>query len=94
MKKIANVYLTQTCAFRTLLGRQICGILSIVIKRKEVTMNMSRKITDDIIYLGVSDYRLNLFENLFPLENGVSYNSYLLLDEKTVLFDTVDYAVG
>lgn len=57
-------------------------------------MNMSRKITDDIIYLGVSDYRLNLFENLFPLENGVSYNSYLLLDEKTVLFDTVDYAVG
>ena len=53
-----------------------------------------RNITEDIVYLGGSDRRLNLFENIFPIQHGVSYNSYLLKDEKTVLFDTVDYAVG
>lgn len=53
-----------------------------------------RNITEDIVYLGASDRRLNLFENIFPIQHGVSYNSYLLKDEKTVLFDTVDYAVG
>lgn len=49
-----------------------------------------RNITDDLFYIGCSDRRLNLFENIYPIQNGVSYNSYFLKDEKTVLFDTVD----
>lgn len=52
------------------------------------------KITEDMYYVGASDRRIALFENVFPLENGVSYNSYLVLDEKTVLLDTVDSSVG
>lgn len=52
-----------------------------------------RKITEDLVYVGASDRRLALFENAYPIPQGVSYNSYLLLDEKTVLFDTVDQAV-
>lgn len=57
-------------------------------------MENIRKITDDLFYVGVSDRRLELFENLFPIPRGVSYNSYLLVDEKCVLFDTVDASVG
>ena len=49
-----------------------------------------RNIKDDLVYIGCSDHRLKLFESAYPIPNGVSYNSYLLLDEKTVLFDTVD----
>ena len=49
-----------------------------------------RKITDNLIYLGCSDRRLQLFESAYPIPDGVSYNSYLLKDEKNVLFDTVD----
>lgn len=57
-------------------------------------MHCTRKITDDLYWVGGSDRRLELFENIFPIPHGVSYNSYLLLDEKTVLFDTVDSAIG
>ncbi|MBQ8080893.1 MAG: FprA family A-type flavoprotein [Clostridia bacterium] len=53
-----------------------------------------RKVTDDILYLGADDNRLALFENVYPLPNGVTYNSYLVLDEQTVLMDTVDRAAG
>lgn len=53
-----------------------------------------RKVTEDIVWIGASDRRLARFENIFPIPRGVSYNSYLLLDEKTVLFDTVDAAVA
>lgn len=49
-----------------------------------------RKIFDDLLYIGCSDRRLQLFESAYPVPNGISYNSYLLKDEKTVLFDTVD----
>lgn len=52
------------------------------------------KITDDLFYVGASDRRIPLFESAYPVPRGVSYNSYLLLDEKTVLFDTVDKAVS
>lgn len=48
------------------------------------------KITDEMSYIGVNDRRLALFENLFPIENGVSYNSYFIDDEKTAVMDTVD----
>lgn len=53
-----------------------------------------RKINDDLYWVGGNDRRIELFENIFPLKKGVSYNSYLLMDEKTVLFDSADYSVG
>lgn len=57
-------------------------------------MQNSRKITDDLYYVGASDRKLALFENIYPIPRGTSYNSYLLLDEKTVLLDTADAAVS
>ena len=56
-------------------------------------MHCTRKVTEDIIWIGGSDRRLALFENIFPIPRGVSYNSYLLKDEKTVLLDTVDRSI-
>lgn len=53
-------------------------------------MHNIRKITDDLIYIGCSDRKISLFESAYKVPEGVSYNSYLLKDEKTVLFDTVD----
>ena len=52
-----------------------------------------RKVVDDLYWVGGNDHRLALFENIHPITRGVSYNSYLLLDEKTVLFDTVDWSI-
>ena len=57
-------------------------------------MHSTRKVTDDLIYVGGSDRRLSRFENLFPIPKGVSYNSYVLLDEKTVLFDTAEESIS
>ncbi len=57
-------------------------------------MHNVRKVTDDLYWVGANDHRLSLFENIHPLYHGVSYNAYVLLDEKTVLFDTADWAVG
>lgn len=57
-------------------------------------MHSTRKIQEDLIYVGGSDRRLSRFENLFPIPKGVSYNSYVLLDEKTVLFDTADESIS
>ena len=57
-------------------------------------MHSTRKIKEDLIYVGGSDRRLSRFENLFPIPRGVSYNSYVLLDEKTVLLDTVDDSIS
>lgn len=53
-----------------------------------------RKVTEDLYWVGGNDRRLTLFENIHPIPRGVSYNSYLLMDEKTVLFDTVDWSAG
>lgn len=53
-----------------------------------------KKIKDDLFWVGGTDRRLTLFENAFPIPRGVSYNAYVLKDEKTVLFDTVDNAIG
>lgn len=57
-------------------------------------MHNTVKIQNDLYWVGASDRRLALFENVFPIPRGVSYNSYLLTDEKTVLLDTVDTSVG
>lgn len=56
-------------------------------------MQSTRKITEDIIWVGCDDRRTALFENLFPIPRGVSYNSYLILDEKVTVMDTVDASV-
>ena len=53
-----------------------------------------KTIKEDLFWVGGTDRRLALFENAFPIPRGVSYNSYVLMDEKTVLFDTVDRAIS
>ncbi len=57
-------------------------------------MHNIRKIQDDLIYVGGNDRRLALFENHYPIPRGVSYNAYLVLDEKTILLDTADVAIS
>ena len=56
-------------------------------------MHCTRKVNDNLIWVGADDRRLACFEGVYGVPDGVSYNSFLLLDEKTVLFDTVDKAV-
>lgn len=56
-------------------------------------MYCTRNVTNDLVWVGGDDRRLAMFEGVYSVPDGVSYNSYLLLDEKTVLFDTVDKAV-
>lgn len=57
-------------------------------------MYCTRQIAENIYWVGGSDRRLQLFENMFPLPDGVSYDAYVILDEKTALMDTVDAAMG
>ena len=57
-------------------------------------MHCTKRITDDMTWVGADDRRLALFEGVYGVPDGVSYNSYLILDEKTILFDTVDKAVA
>ena len=56
-------------------------------------MHCVRSITRDLYWIGGNDRRLALFESAYPVPRGVSYNAYVLLDEKTVLFDTVDRSI-
>lgn len=53
-----------------------------------------RNVTDNLYWVGGNDHRLELFENIHPIPRGVSYNAYLLVDEKTALFDTVDWSIA
>ena len=57
-------------------------------------MNCSRRLTDTLYWVGANDRRIALFENVYPVPRGVSYNAYLLRDEKTALLDTVDSAIA
>lgn len=57
-------------------------------------MHCTKQVLNDMLWVGADDRRLTCFEGVYGVPNGVSYNSYLLLDEKTVLFDTVDKAVA
>ncbi|MBR0473698.1 MAG: flavin reductase [Erysipelotrichaceae bacterium] len=57
-------------------------------------MYCTKRILDDLFWVGADDRRLSCFEGVYGVPEGVSYNSYVLLDEKTVLFDTVDKAVA
>ena len=56
-------------------------------------MYCTRKVLDDLIWVGADDRRLACFEGVYGVPDGVSYNSYVMLDEKTAIFDTVDKAV-
>ena len=62
-------------------------------KKKFAGIGSCRNVTDDVVYIGVSDRRIQLFENVYPIPRGVAYNSYVLLDDKTALIDTVDRSV-
>ena len=53
-----------------------------------------KQMREDLYWVGGTDRRLALFENMYPIPRGVSYNSYLVMDEQTVLLDTVDRAVS
>ena len=53
----------------------------------------SREVCPDVMWVGGSDRRMERFENLFPLPEGITYNSYLILDEKVALLDAVDASV-
>ena len=53
-----------------------------------------QEIVPNIYWVGGSDRRLERFENMFPLPNGVAYNSYIIIDEKTALLDTVDQSIN
>ncbi|MDD6797012.1 MAG: FprA family A-type flavoprotein [Bacteroides sp.] len=57
-------------------------------------MYCTRNVTEDLIWVGGNNRRLSLFEGVYKVPYGVSYNSYLLLDEKTVLFDTADSSIA
>lgn len=57
-------------------------------------MHITREINKDIFYVGGSERRISLFENIYPLTYGVSYNSYIILDEKTALLETVDHSIS
>ena len=57
-------------------------------------MYCTKRLTDDLVWVGGNDRRLAMFEGVYSVPTGVSYNSYLLTDDSTVLFDTVDKAVG
>lgn len=56
-------------------------------------MHCVRQIVDNLYWIGANDHRTHLFENIHPIPYGVSYNSYLLLDEETAVFDGVDWCV-
>ena len=51
-------------------------------------------ITDDIRYIGVNDHQVDLFEGQYVVPNGIAYNSYVILDEKVAVMDTVDQNFG
>ncbi len=57
-------------------------------------MQCVRRVAEDLWWVGADDRHTSLFENIHPIPQGVSYNSYLLLDEKTVLFDCVDWSAA
>ena len=53
-----------------------------------------KKITEDIYYAGVNDHQVDLFEGQFAVPNGMAYNSYVIMDEKIAVMDTVDVNFG
>ena len=60
---------------------------------RNLTMHCAQKLTDHIYWIGSNDWSTERFENLFPIPNGVSYNSYFIDDEKTCIVDSVDDSI-
>ena len=56
-------------------------------------MKLAQQVTEHIYWIGSNDWKTERFENLFPLPNGVTYNSYFIDDEKTAIIDTVDESI-
>jgi flavorubredoxin len=52
------------------------------------------KISNDVLYIGVNDHNIDLFEGQYVVPNGMAYNSYVIVDEKIAVMDTVDAAFG
>ncbi len=67
--------------------------IGISIENGGINMYNVRKVVENLYSIGGDDRELSLFENIHPIPEGISYNSYLLLDEKTVLLDTVDISI-
>ena len=63
-------------------------------REERLTLYCVKNVKEDLIWVGGNDRRLALFENVFPIPRGVSYNAYLVQDEQTVLMDTVDSSIG
>ena len=55
---------------------------------------MEIRISGDVKYVGVNDHEVDLFEGQYPVPNGMAYNSYVVIDDKVVVFDTVDARFG
>ena len=51
-------------------------------------------VTDEIIYIGVNDHELDLFEGQYDVPNGMAYNSYVIVDQKVAVMDSVDARFG
>lgn len=71
------------------------GYNVVVLKKRKVekiNMHCVRKVNESLTWVGADDRKIHIFEGIYPLKRGMSYNSYLLKDEKTVLLDTVDKA--
>ena len=64
------------------------GAIVITVRRIHTVTN--RQITDSIFYAGVNDKTLDLFESQYVVPNGVTYNSYVILDDKCAIMDTAD----
>ena len=58
-----------------------------------IAMTATRNVTDDVVWIGGDDRSASIFEGMFPIPEGVSYNSYLIMDDKTILMDTCDASV-
>jgi flavorubredoxin len=69
-------------------------LLFIILYQEVCIMYCVQEISPKVFWVGGSDRRLALFENMFPLPNGVAYNSYLIMDDKTALIDTVDRSIS
>lgn len=75
------------------MSMEVLGINGLQEKEVEA-MHCVQNVTPEIFWVGGNDRRLERFENMFPLPNGVAYNSYLIVDEKNALVDTVDAAIS
>lgn len=68
-------------------NRNVCIFL---VKYIDEVRIMIKKVTNTIYYIGVNDHKIDLFEGQYQVLNGISYNSYLIEDEKIAIMDTVD----